>query len=157
MKGRISIVAVVVTALGLMFLPHTNAAPARIFTERLRARIDNPCTGEKVFIKGRTRLVDSSFFHGDRFHFVVHARFNVVAVGLDSGIEYRAIENFTFASNEVVTGSPQDVQTAEAILRLIATGSADDFFLHNKVQITINANGEVTSFFTELGEVTCHG
>jgi hypothetical protein len=57
----------------------------------------------------------------------------------------------------VITDSPQEIVTGQAMLHFIAQGSTDDFHLHNKFHITITPSGEVTAVQIEVGDVVCTG
>jgi hypothetical protein len=135
--------------LALLAKPTQAQAQSDTLNERvpLALTVNNPCTGEEVFIEGTDHLV----FHrtvdaNGGFHVKVHSNFEGQGVS-PSGAKYvlhtSANNRFYFRAESAENDTFTD--TFKIIRQGSATPEADDFELKLTFHVTINANGEVTA------------
>ena len=103
----------------------------------------NACTGENVLFTGTFNLtVRSVTSSSGRTQFRVHVNGNVTGVGATTGTEYQSNE----VTNLTETAGPKGAAVFHLnfTIRTVSKGSLDNSVGQIRIQVTVNANGEVT-------------
>ena len=109
--------------------------------------IVNPCNGEVVNLSGSAHEVDRVTFNGTTIHIGTHFDAGGVSgVGATTGAKYSVNDTFDVSFN-LAAGANESVGED---FHLIGQGGVPNFVLHTKFHITVNANGQVTSFFDNV-------
>ena len=118
--------------------------------------IINPCNGDTVTFSGTLHVVNTMTTNASGgTHLKTHINYqNVTGTGSPSGINYRV----GTVSNDVVNDNdgPQNTATVISTVKLIAPGSALNYFMRTVLHVTVNANGETTSTVEEVS-AECRG
>lgn len=116
----------------------------------------NSCTQEFIDFSGTGHVEVRGMISDSKITFVLHFNYpNVKGLGRTSGIKY--ISNSTFNYTNTFNFNTQFVYQQSASTRWIAQGSGLSFTIVNDWHLTVNANGDVTHFFTTGGDVIeCH-
>lgn len=144
------------TLLGLGLPTVTRADKVTNLTIPVDANLFAPCgnggAGEFVHITGDIHNVISVTARPNGgFHFREHTNFQGVGgVGLTSGDKYRVVETVDF-EEDIAAGSEV---TLEGIEKILEQGAGGDQILRESAHITINANGDVTSSFSDFN-ISC--
>jgi hypothetical protein len=118
----------------------------------IKASVVNPCNGETVVLTGSGHEVVRLTLNGNTIHAGVHVDVGGVSgVGLTTGAKYSVSDSF----NDQFNLFPGETETAGENYHLIAHGQAPNFVAHALFHITINANGDVTSFI-DIVTTDCH-
>ena len=111
------------------------------------------CAGEPINITARTKIVlQQVVIPGDQFHGTFHmTEQGSSGVGMDTGLPYRFVQS----QSESVRIDGDLPYTGNAIFdrRVISQGSAPNFHLHSIFHFTINANGEMVVYRSEISRV----
>lgn len=113
----------------------------------------NQCTGEWVDFSGTGHYSLQGTINKNGFNFNVHYNAsNVVGVGRTTGTIYRAMDSFNYHNKgSFVNGQAVFQQTGT--IRYTSKGNEPDLFSEDGWHMTVNANGEVTSFRTTEGRI----
>jgi hypothetical protein len=104
----------------------------------------NPCTNEQMQTVGSIKILSKVHFTaGDRIHLVLKQQmYTLGAVGLDSGIYYKAVgRNLTRQINGVL--GENGVLKEVSQFGYISKGSAPNWFASFLFQIVVTPNGDV--------------
>jgi len=104
-----------------------------------------PCIGETVSLSGSSHIVSTVTIDATGgIHLQSHAQLvGVSGTGLTSGDTYRAAGTEQNSEN---TNAPLPFTSSYvATFRLIGRGPGADFWLHQTIHLTINADGTVTA------------
>lgn len=116
----------------------------------------NPCNGDQVTFSGTMHVVNTMTTDADGgTHLKTHSNYqDVTGTGTPSGVTYQV----RTVSNEVVNDNdgPQSTATVISTMKLIAHGPTLNYFLRTVLHVTVNANGQTTSEFQEVG-FECRG
>jgi hypothetical protein len=113
----------------------------------------NECTGEMVEFSGTGHLRVQGSVNKNGYNFNMHYNAsNLVGVGQSSGIIYRTTDSFNY-HNKGNFNNGQMVWNQTGIIKYTSTGNAPNLFSEDNWHLTINANGEVTSFSTTGGRI----
>ncbi|MCU7550494.1 hypothetical protein OCK74_15355 [Chitinophagaceae bacterium LB-8] len=113
----------------------------------------NDCTGEWVVFSGTGHYSVHGVINDNKATFSLHYNTsNAKGVGLTSGRQYISTETFNYTNNGSFINE-QIVFQQRGTIKYISIGSLDNFNLENDWHLTINANGEVTFFFSTNGPV----
>jgi hypothetical protein len=156
---RTRVFASLLLALTLVLSLTSTAFAATVTNETfpLSGFLFNPCTGELLQFTGQghdTFRVTFDSAGGEHIggHFNVQG---IKAVGLSTGINYVGTEadnnqfNFGFTK-----GAAEETQVSN--FTAISQGSAPNFVVHFLFHITVNANGDITSFVDNFS-AECRG
>ena len=120
------------------------------------AGVFNACTGEHVLVSGEfhliVRLVTSQ---NGNSHFRVHSQVNVKGVGAVTGTEYIAMEVLNMTEQAGANGSAMFHMSYP--LRTVSKGTLENSFGEIRIQLTVNAEGEVVVDRTEVAFDVCRG
>jgi hypothetical protein len=114
----------------------------------------DPCSGEDVHIVGDVSFLTTSTVTDNTISGTVHSVFIATGTGLTSGLTYQetVVFNRSFQTN-LLNG--EATNTTRGVISVVAPGEGnnqyDPFFLHT----TMDANGNVTSFWFERPGVSC--
>ena len=112
----------------------------------------NPCNGETVTFSGMDHFTASVTLDGaGGFHANAHDNIHVTATG-SLGNSYEGNQE----DNNPFNGHVGVVQTFGLTFSEVSTGSAPNFEVHVLQHITVNANGTVTVFFSNVTS-NCRG
>lgn len=110
---------------------------------------DEGCSGEDVHIFGTLDgVLQTTTDSRGRLHVVFHLTPHLEAVGVSTGLEYRAVG--PIQTVDFVDGTAPRVSILVNIINLISPGSTDNLVLSEKAHVTVNANGTVTVDFDEI-------
>jgi hypothetical protein len=124
---------------------------AETFTVQWKAW--NDCTGEWIAFSGTGHFMITGVINDNRPTFFLHYNTsNVKGIGQTSGRQYISRETFNYTNNSSFINE-QIIYQQRGTLKFISIGSQDNFTLENDWHLTINANGEVTFFFSTNGPV----
>ena len=112
----------------------------------------NSCTQEFIDFSGTGHFQIRGMISDNKITFVLHFNLsNVKGVGRTSGTQY--VTTGTFNYSNTFNFNTQFVYQQSASTNYIALGSGLSFTVINDWHLTVNANGDVTSFFTTGGDV----
>lgn len=116
----------------------------------------NSCANEWVQLSGTGHYQLRGMFSDNKITYVLHFNLsNVRGVGLNTGNEFRTTESFNYSNTASFTGE-QLVYQQRGVIHFVNPGSDASFTIENDWHLTVNANGDVTFFFTTGGDVvTC--
>ena|SRR5438105_4575250 len=107
------------------------------------------CSGEDVHIFGTLDgVLQTTTDARGRIHVVFHLTPHLEAVGVVTGLEYRAVG--PIQTVDFVDGDGPRVSILVNIINLISPGSTDNLILSEKAHVTVNADGTVTVHFDEI-------
>jgi hypothetical protein len=110
-----------------------------------------PCNGEPIDGSGKVHFKDTATFaQNGSVHLTFHINAKGKGVGQVTGVKYE----WNDAINESPNIAPPFTNTWTRRFRLIGQGQVPDRFLDGIFHVTVNANGEVTSFKDEFTD-TC--
>ena len=137
--------------------PHDGPLPSSVTRIPIEETVlvESECLSEPIELRLRQQLVTGGPFDangGVHTHLVVNDR-GTTGTGLMTGARYRQTGAETSTDN--VLGPPPLILTAHNTLNLVGQGSAPDVRLRQLLHVTMNANGEVTAFTSEMS-VVCH-
>jgi len=116
----------------------------------------NQCNGDQVTFSGSMHVVNTLTTDASGgTHLKTHINYqNVTGTGSPSGLSY----NVRTVTNEVTNDADgaQSNATVISIVKLIAQGPTQDYFLRNVIHVTVNANGQTTSTVQEVS-IECLG
>ena len=113
------------------------------------------CSGEDVYIFGPLEgMAQTTTDSGGGIHVVIHFTPHVTAIGLTSGVTYRAVGPAQIVMD--MGGGDQSVFSLVDIIRVTSPGSADNLTLTHTVHVTVNANGDTSVEFNNLS-AACRG
>jgi hypothetical protein len=114
----------------------------------------NLCTGESVSVSGDVHLVITSTVTNNTISGTMHSEFKATGIGLVSGLPYQEV----VVANSAFSTSLQNGEfavTFEGVINVIAPGGGNNqrspIFSH----MTLDANGNLTSFRFDFPPVTC--
>ncbi len=111
-------------------------------TDPFTAVIDDPCTGEPILFEGTIHTEGEITINDNHTHSQLHTNIHATGIGALTGTEY--IFNDVL-NNNTNSGDPLPmIVSLEHNTRIISTGPSDNFLANTRIQITINANGEMT-------------
>lgn len=120
------------------------------------AGVFNACTGENVLVSGDYHLIVRQVTSSSGgTHFRVHSQVNVKGVGAVSGTEYVAMEVLNLTDQAGSDGAA--VFHMSYPLRTVSKGPLPNSTGEIRIQLTINANGEVSVDRQELTFDVCYG
>ncbi len=121
-------------------------------TSALQGERWNPCSQEFVDFSGTIYTEVRGVITSNKITFVLHINVsNVRAVGRTSGTEY--VTTGTFNYSNTFNFNTQFVYQQRSSTNFIALGKDSNFSIENDWHLTVNANGDVSFFFTTGGEV----
>jgi hypothetical protein len=148
-------VAVSLLAIAILLLIPAMALAAvveNIHDIPLSGAVINPCNGETVTFSGVDHFVARvTLDAGGGFHLATHDNIHVTATGSD-GNSYEGNQEDTSELN----GKIGVEQTSVLTFSEISKGSAPNFEVHILQHITVNPNGTVTVFFSNMS-ANCRG
>jgi hypothetical protein len=114
----------------------------------------NNCTGELVEFSGTGHFRINGVVNNNVATFSLHYNAaNIKGVGLSSGTKYVTTDYFNYTNN-VSFLNDQIVYQQRGTMKFIATGNQlNNFVVENDWHLTINANGQVTKFYTTGGGI----
>jgi hypothetical protein len=113
----------------------------------------NECTGEMVEFIGTGHLRVQGSVTKNGFNFTMHYNAaNIKGVGQTSGTIYRTTDSFNYHHKGNFTNG-QLVYQQTGIIKYTSAGNEPNLFSEDNWHLTINANGEVTSFSTTGGRI----
>jgi len=116
---------------------------------------DEGCSGEDVHVFGTLDgVLQTTTDSRGGLHVVFHLTPHLEAVGVLTGLEYKAVG--PIQTVDFVDGTGPRVSVLVNIINLISPGSTDNLVLSEKVHVTVNANGTVTVDFDEI-KGACRG
>ncbi len=126
---------------------HAQAAVTTNEIQPLDQVVVIPCTGEIVHLTGELHVLTiSTLSKRGMLHTESHFQpMNVVGVGETSGDVYHAVGITRSDMTLNTTGGFPVVTTLVNDFYIIGVGSAVNYRVHSTIQMTINANGEVTA------------
>jgi hypothetical protein len=114
----------------------------------------DPCTGEDVHIIGDVTFLTTSTVTDNTISGTMHSVFIATGTGLTSGLTYQETVVFN-RSFQTSLQNGEATNTTRGVISVIAPGGENNqyspFFLHS----TMDANGDVTSFWFESPGVSC--
>lgn len=113
------------------------------------------CAGEMLELHIRQQVVTQGGFDsngGSHFHSVINDK-GTTAVGLSSGTQYHQTGATT--ETDVAIGVPPLIVTVHNSLNLISEGSAPNLQVNQLFHVTINPDGDATTF-TDVTSIVCH-
>jgi hypothetical protein len=151
--------AAIAIVAGLTIAPAFGQAFHRAQTEiiPIEGLFDNlDCGQELIDFTGNIHVVSQSFAESDgqeiiRFHVNTHVSFaNVRGVGTASGNQYQITDatNSMFNFHAGAGTTTSDVVTFHFVVKGPPTDQPSDLLVHSNVHLTVNANGEVTTSFS---------
>jgi hypothetical protein len=117
----------------------------------------NGCTGEWVEFNGTGHTRLSGVINNNVVTFSLHYNAaDIKGVGLSSGTSYITTDYFNY-TNKASLINGQVVFQQRGTMKFIATGSPNiKYVVEDNWHLTLNANGEVTKFYSTGGDViTC--
>ena len=118
--------------------------------------LTNLCNGDQVAFSGTLHITNTMTTDASGgTHLKTHINYqDVSGTGSPSGITYRVrtVSNETTNDND----GQQSEMTVIQTVKLIAQGSAPNYFVHFVYHVTINANGETTTSVDET-RIECRG
>jgi hypothetical protein len=120
------------------------------------AGVFNACTGEHVLLSGDYHLIVrqvSSASGGT--HFRIHSQVNVKGLGAVSGTEYNAMEVLNLTQQAGPAGAA--VVHMSYPIRTVSKGALPNSTGQIRIQLTINANGDVSVDRQDFAFDVCYG
>jgi hypothetical protein len=157
MLKRVTVGLCVAMLLGAPPVSADSALQARISIPVSQTEIiDDVCTGESLLLSF-SGFIDIHLVFNDNVA-VGQVQFNLhgTATGLSSGVTYLLNSAVAQAQNFDINLDGTIVSTLIEELQLISLGGTPNLVAQQRNHITINANGTVTSFTSEL-TTACHG
>ena len=112
----------------------------------------NSCAQEFIDYKGTGHYEIRGMISDNKITFVLHVNAsNIKAVGRTSGTEY--VTTYAFNYTNTFNFNTQFVYQQNSSNNWVAKGSGLSFSVINDWHLTVNANGDVTFFFTTGGDV----
>lgn len=112
-----------------------------------------PCSGEFLTLEGRLHFTDHITFNDNNYNFKSHAQpMNLMGVGTQ-GNKYVGTGVTKSGDTGSWDGFPWNY-TYVNNFRMIGQGQAPNYMVHETRHVTVNANGELTSFVDNY-RVTC--
>lgn len=163
MLPRFSLCALLCAALLATWPPRPVAALAQATTvttnetTTLNGTEVNLCSGEVVVLTGEIHVVTHTTTDSNGgLHVKTHQNFeNVTGTGTLFLTPYRAVSSNNHSFNDNGSNAQQEFTTVNRV-RLISPGPAENFLLNATSHTTVNANGEVTTTFSNF-VVNCTG
>jgi hypothetical protein len=113
----------------------------------------NMCTGEMVDFSGTGHLSIQGSVNNNGYNFKMHYNaMGIQGVGQTSGIIYRTTDSFNY-HNKGSFENGQVVYNQTGTIRYTSAGNEPDLVSEDGWHLTVNANGEVTSFYTTAGRI----
>jgi hypothetical protein len=113
----------------------------------------NECTGEMIDFSGTGHFKIQGSVNKNGYNFNIHYNAaNIKGVGQTSGTVYRTMDSFNY-HNKGNFNNGQMVWNQTGIIKYTSTGNAPNLYSEDNWHLTINANGEVTSFSTTGGRI----
>jgi len=119
----------------------------------LSQAVANPCNGDVVATEGELQLVFGA--HADQAggdHIQAHINEHGAGTGLAAGDKYSFSADTSFVAN---TPDPTSETTQVVNVHLVGQGGVPNFFAHQVLHFTVNANGQVTAIVDQL-QSECH-
>ena len=121
-------------------------------TYEFQSTVWNSCSQEFVDLSGTGRIQIRGMISNNKITYILHYNAaNVKGTGQTTGTEYIATSTFNYSNTDNFNN--QLVYQQRASTHYIATTGEANFTVDNNWHLTINANGEVTFFFTTGGDV----
>lgn len=116
----------------------------------------NSCANEWVQLSGTGHFELRGMISERKITYVLHFNLsNVRGVGVNTGNEFLTTQSFNYSNTASFT-SGQQVYQQRGSIHFIDPGGDGSFTIENDWHLTVNANGDVTFFFTTGGDVvTC--
>lgn len=112
----------------------------------------NSCTQEFVDFSGTGHLEIRGMISDSKITFVQHVNvLNVKGLGRTSGTEYVGTSTFNYTNTS--NFNTQLVYQQKSTSNYVALGGDGSFSIINDWHLTVNANGDVTFFFTTGGDI----
>jgi len=130
-----------ITLMLCVAMPAKAAAVNETFA--ISGQITNTCNGETVNFSGTIHLVGNTTVNGNSVHFVSNDDIHVTGTDPSSGASYVGNESDQAVNNFTLTGS-QSTFTLHSSFSLTGLGATPNLKSLSHLQVTVNANGNVT-------------
>jgi hypothetical protein len=113
----------------------------------------NPCTGEDVYFSGTVHITQLS--NADGTYMVSNINYaNMLGTGVDTGNLYKYAGDTSQVVYQDSDFAPL-TSTVQQNIRWVTAGGQNDLTVRVFLHITWNANGEITAYRYDFGELTC--
>ena len=113
----------------------------------------NECTGEMIDFSGTGHYRIQGIVNNNGFNFNIHYNAqNITGVGQTSGTVYKTMDSFNY-HNKGSFNNGEMVWQQTGIIKYTSAGNEPNLYSEDSWHLTINANGEVTRFYTTGGRL----
>jgi hypothetical protein len=114
----------------------------------------NACTGEDVLITGDVESFTTSTVNDNTISGTLHSVFKATGTGLTSGLTYQEVVVFNRAF-ETSLQNGEGTLTQEGLIHVMSPGGDNNLASPILFHMTIDANGNVTSWRTDFPAPSC--